>query len=174
MSKIANMLNMLQILKDKEIHNISSLAENLEVSERMIRQYKLELEQAGIYLKSFTGKYGGYQLDKNSNFLKIENEVKEKMYIVMKKAIFNKNKVKIRYDSINSGITQRIIHPAELFLYIDKWYIAAFCELRNEIRLFKLENIKEYEVLEDVYTDKNIIKNNCDKNISSIYDIIII
>ncbi len=158
MSKIANMLNMLQILKDKEIHNISSLAENLEVSERMIRQYKLELEQAGIYLKSFTGKYGGYQLDKNSNFLKIENEVKEKMYIVMKKAIFNKNKVKIRYDSINSGITQRIIHPAELFLYIDKWYIAAFCELRNEIRLFKLENIKEYEVLEDVYTDKNIIK----------------
>ena len=95
MSKIANMLNMLQILKDKEIHNISSLAENLEVSERMIRQYKLELEQAGIYLKSFTGKYGGYQLDKNSNFLKIENEVKEKMYIVMKKAIFNKNKVKM-------------------------------------------------------------------------------
>ena len=142
MSKIANMLNMLQILKDKEIHNISSLAENLEVSERMIRQYKLELEQAGIYLKSFTGKYGGYQLDKNSNFLKIENEVKEKMYIVMKKAIFNKNKVKIRYDSINSGITQRIIHPAELFLYIDKWYIAAFCELRNEIRLFKLKNMK--------------------------------
>lgn len=124
----------------------------------MIRQYKLELEQAGIYLKSFTGKYGGYQLDQNSKFLKIENEVKEKMYIVMKKAIFNKNKVKIKYDSVNSGITQRIIHPAELFVYIDKWYIAAFCELRNEIRLFKLENIKEYEVLEDVYIDKNIIK----------------
>ncbi len=158
MSKIANMLNMLQILKDKEIHSISSLAKNLEVSERMIRQYKLELEQAGIYLKSFTGKYGGYQLDKNSNFLKIENEVKEKMYIVMKKAIFNKNKVKIKYESVNSGITQRTIHPAELFVYIDKWYIAAFCELRNEIRLFKLENVKEYEVLEDIYTDKNIIK----------------
>ncbi len=158
MSKIANMLNMLQILKDKEIHSISSLAKNLEVSERMIRQYKLELEQAGIYLKSFTGKYGGYQLDENSNFLKIKDEVKEKMYIVMKKAIFNKNKVKIKYASVNSGITQRIIHPAELFVYIDKWYIAAFCELRNEIRLFKLENVKEYEVLEDIYTDKNIIK----------------
>ena len=38
MSKIANMLNMLQILKDKEIHSISSLAEDLEVSERMVRQ----------------------------------------------------------------------------------------------------------------------------------------
>ena len=36
MSKVANMLNMLQILKDKNIHSISSLAERLEVSERMI------------------------------------------------------------------------------------------------------------------------------------------
>ena len=32
-----------------------------------------------IYLKSFTGKYGGYQLDENNNFLKIENEVKEEI-----------------------------------------------------------------------------------------------
>ena len=154
MSKIANMLNMLRILKDKEIHSISSLAEKLEVSERMIRQYKLELEQAGIYLKSFTGKYGGYQFDENNNFLKIENEVKEKMYLIMKEAIANKNKVKIKYKSINSGITERIIHPAELFIYIDKWYIAGFCELRNEIRLFKLDDIIEYKILEEVYTEK--------------------
>ena len=158
MSKVANMLNMLQILKDKNIHSISSLAERLEVSERMIRQYKLELEQAGIYLKSYTGKFGGYQLNENSNFLKIENEVKEKMYLIMKKAIANKNKVKIKYKSVNSGITERIIHPAELFIYIDKWYIAAFCELRDEIRLFKLDDIIEYEILAEKYIDKNIIK----------------
>ena len=158
MSKVANILNMLQILKDKDIHSISSLAERLEVSERMIRQYKLELEQAGIYLKSYTGKYGGYKIDDNNNFFKIENEVKEKMYIIMKKAITNKNKVKIKYKSINSGVTQRIIHPAELFMYIDKWYIAAFCELRSEIRLFKLDDIIEYEVLTEKYIEKNTIK----------------
>ena len=131
---------------------------SLEVSKRMIRQYKLELEQAGIYLKSYTGKYGGYKLNENSDFLRSDNEVKEKMYIVMKEAIANKNKVKIKYKSVNSRITERIIHPAELFLYIDKWYIAAFCELRNEIRLFKLDDIKEYHVLNEVYKDKNTIK----------------
>ena len=152
------MLNMLRILKDRNIHSISSLAERLEVSERMIRQYKLELEQAGIYLKSYTGKFGGYQLDENSNFLKIENEVKEKMYIVMKKAIANKNKVKIKYKSVNSGITERIIHPAELFTYVGKWCIAAFCELRNEIRFFKLDDIIEYEILAEKYIGKNTIK----------------
>ena len=158
MSKISNMLNMLRMLKDGKIHSITSLAKDLEVSDRMIRQYKLELEQAGIYLKSYTGKYGGYQIDKNSDFLRADNKVEEKMYVVMKEAIASKNKVKIKYKSVNSGITKRIIHPAQLFLYIDKWYIAAFCELRNEIRLFKLDDIKEYEVLNEVYLDKNTIK----------------
>ena len=74
--------------------------------------------------------------------------------VINKKAIKNKNKVYIVYKSINSGITNRIIHPAELFCYIDKWYVAAFCELRNEIRLFKLENILEYNGLEDKYENK--------------------
>ena len=71
-------------------------------------------------------------------------------------AIKEKNKVQIVYKSINSGITKRIIHPAELFCYIDRWYVAAFCELRNEIRLFKLEDILEYEVLEEKYESKKI------------------
>ena len=158
MSKISNMLNMLQMLKDGKIHSISSIADKLEISERMVRQYKLELEQAGIYLKSNTGKYGGYQIDENSDFLRTDNEVKEKMYVIMKKAIANRKKVKIKFESINSGITDGIIHPAELFIYIDKWYIAAFCELRNEIRLFKLDDIKEYEVLNEMYLEKNTIK----------------
>ena len=154
MSKVANMLNMIQILKDKKIHSIQSLAENLEVSERMIRQYKLELEEAGIYINSITGKYGGYKLEDENKFLELNNVIKEKMYILMKKAIKNKNKVYIVYKSINSGVTKRIIHPAELFCYIDKWYVAGFCELRNEIRFFKLENILEYNVLEERYENK--------------------
>lgn len=158
MSKISNMLNMVQILKDENVHSIQSLAQKLEVSERMVRQYKQELEQAGIYINSITGKYGGYQIEKENNFLKLENVVKEEMYIIMKKAIKNRNKVEIEYESINSGITKRIIHPAELFCYIDKWYVAAFCELRKEIRLFKLEDILNYKVLEEIYDDKIIIK----------------
>lgn len=158
MSKIANMLNMLQILKDEKVHSIQDLAEKLEVSERMIRQYKLELEQAGIYINSITGKYGGYQIEKENSFLKLEDIVKEEMYIIIKKAIKNRNKVEIQYESINSGITKRIVHPAELFCYIDKWYVAAFCELRNEIRLFKLENILDHKVLQELYDDKVRIK----------------
>ena len=48
MSKVSNMLKLIQILKDGNVHSIVSLANTIEVSDRMIRQYKLELEQAGI------------------------------------------------------------------------------------------------------------------------------
>ena len=145
------MLRLIQILKDGNVHSIVSLANTIEVSDRMIRQYKLELEQAGIYIKSITGKYGGYKIEKSNDFFKLLDNVKEEMYIVMKEAIRKKKKVKIKFESVNSGITERIIHPAELFCYIDKWFVAAFCELRNEIRLFKLEDILEYEVSDESY-----------------------
>lgn len=151
MSKIANMLNMLKILKDNQIHSINELSNKLEVTPRMIRRYKDELDQTDIYIKSYTGKYGGYQLYENSNFLKLDPPIKEKIYIIMKSAIANKNKVKIKFFSVNSGLTERIIHPTELFKYLDKWYIAAFCELRKEIRLFKLDDIKEYNILDEKY-----------------------
>lgn len=154
MSKISNMLNMLQILKDGQLHAIKELAEKLEVSERMIRQYKQELEQAGIYLKSTTGRYGGYQLEADNSFLQIVEIQKEKMYFEMKRAIKNRNKIEIEFQSVNSGITKRIIHPAELFCYVDMWYVAAFCELRNEIRLFKLRDIINYEILKEKYGEK--------------------
>lgn len=38
MSKVSDVLNMLQILKDKQIHSISSLSQELEVSKRTNRQ----------------------------------------------------------------------------------------------------------------------------------------
>lgn len=207
MSKVANMLNMVQILKDGKVHSLQSLAKELEVSVRMIRQYKVELEQAGIYIDSNTGKYGGYKLEQELNKIDIgltQNEIniledmmsglekeekdillkikeayiknkqkqdKKKLkdikeqskelteiYQVVRKAINEKRKMKITFYSVNSGMTKRIIHPAELFEYIDEWYVAAFCELRNEIRLFKLEDIREYKLLEENYNQKFTIK----------------
>ncbi len=209
MSKTSNMLNMIKILKDKKVHSISKLAEELEVSERMIRVYKNELEQAGIYINSKKGMYGGYVLDSNSNNIDIGlspkdintlislNEyiqnntdfsykqnlslVIEKIYNAynknntntnnsklnlinkyqnnlsniykdFRKAINCRNKVYIKYNSINSKETERIIHPAELFCYLDEWFISAFCELRKEIRIFKLQDILEYKILDEKYT----------------------
>lgn len=198
MSKVANMLNMLKILEDRKKHSIKELADKLEISPRMVRGYKQELEQAGIYIFGKQGVNGGYILEHMKNSIDIglteeeiyylQNIIKDsvaleiidkisnayrkneynkneskiskllpefsKIYQDIRIAINNKNKVFIKYNSINSGDTERIIHPAELFAYLNDWYVAAFCELRNEIRLFKLKDISSYDILEEEYDEQ--------------------
>lgn len=200
MSKVANMLNMVKILEDCKIHTIQDLANELEVSTRMIRIYKQELEQAGIYIQGKQGINGGYILDNMKSTIDIgltgeeiyqlknmkKNELNEaiinkiiKAYITnehrkdntkskqlmpefteiykdFRLAINNRNKIFIEFKSVNSGKTKRIIHPAELFTYLNNWYVAAFCELRNEIRLFKLNDIISYKILDKKYEEVNL------------------
>ena len=206
MSKVANMLNMIQILKDGKIHNMKEIAKQIEVSPRIIKQYKNELEQAGIYIESRRGMYGGYMINhelnnidigltynelkkldevgkKNSNeeikkiiekicnsynknirknnlkkFERIrsdKNDLKN-IYISMRKAINEKKKVYIKYFSNDSGMNDRIIHPAEMFYYLNEWYVAAFCERKNAIRLFKIHDIQEYRILKQKYDNFEI------------------
>ena len=200
MSKVANMLNMVKILEDGKIHTIQDLADELEVSTRMIRIYKQELEQAGIYIQGKQGINGGYILDNMKSTIDIgltgeeiyqlknmkKNELDEaiinkiiKAYITnehrkdntkskqlmpefteiykdFRLAINNRNKIFIEFKSVNSGKTKRIIHPAELFTYLNNWYVAAFCELRNEIRLYKLNDIISYKLLDKKYEEVNL------------------
>lgn len=197
------MLKMIKILKDEKIHNMKDIAEKIEISPRMVKQYKNELEQAEIYIESKRGINGGYSLNKELNNIDIgltyqeliklkeieqyfnENQDFKKIivkiiesyeknineadlkkinriqelgkinlkdtYLSLRKAINRKNKVKIKYYSNDSGLNDRVIHPAEMFYYLEEWYVAAFCEKRNDIRLFKLNDIQEYEILDDKY-----------------------
>lgn len=210
MSKVANMLKMIKILKDEKIHNMKDIAEKIEISPRMVKQYKNELEQAGIYIESKRGINGGYSLNKELNnidigliyqeliklkeieqyfnddqdFKKIIGKIIESYeknineadlkkinriqelgkinlkdtYLSLRKAINRKNKVKIKYYSNDSGLNDRVIHPAEMFYYLEEWYVAAFCEKRNAIRLFKLNDIQEYEILDDEYENFELKK----------------
>lgn len=210
MSKVANMLKMIKILKDEKIHNMKDIAEKIEISPRMVKQYKNELEQAGIYIESKRGINGGYSLNKELNnidigltyqeliklkeieqyfnddqdFKKIIGKIIESYeknineadlkkinriqelgkinlkdtYLSLRKAMNRKNKVKIKYYSNDSGLNDRVIHPAEMFYYLEEWYVAAFCEKRNAIRLFKLNDIQEYEILDDKYENFELKK----------------
>ena len=65
MSKISNVLTMLQLLQSGRKYSVSELSSMLEVSERMIRVYKDDLEKAGIYIDTIMGPYGGYVLNQS-------------------------------------------------------------------------------------------------------------
>ena len=122
MSKISNVILMLQYLENGRKYNIKELADKLEVSERMIRVYKEELEKAGIYIDTLMGPYGGYVLNQkvriptrkfsksDYEFLKnlnVDEQDKEKLQIIADKVhgvYFNSNneKIELKDDIKNS------------------------------------------------------------------------
>ncbi len=67
MGKISNCFKMLELLASGRVYNAKELSEKLEVNPRMIRQYKDDLEKAGIYISSIRGPLGGYCLDYDFN-----------------------------------------------------------------------------------------------------------
>ncbi len=199
MSKVSNVITMLELLSTGRKYSISELANILEVSERMIRVYKEDLEKAGIYIDTIMGPYGGYVLNQIvrlpirkfkmkdakllDKYIKLETDQEEKdklillqdkikgvyigskqdnkelnlkdetnkKYNLLTRAIKEKRKVKILYYSYGKGENERVIDPAEMFLFQDGWYCAAYCERKKDIRHFELKRIIEYELLDEFY-----------------------
>lgn len=197
MSKVSNVLTMLELLNTGRKYNIKELADILEVSERMVRLYKEDLEKAGIYVDTLMGPYGGYVLNQTirlpsrkfkkkdyellDKYIATEEDIKQKellinlkdkirgvykssqaeatelnlneetlsKYNLLTRAIKTRRKVKILYYSYNKGENERVICPAEMFLFQDGWYVAAFCLARHDIRHFELRRIIKYELLEE-------------------------
>ena len=70
MGKFSNMLYMIDLLNTGNKYSVKELSQKLGVTERMIRYYKEELENNGIFIESFKGPNGGYfMLDKVKNYI---------------------------------------------------------------------------------------------------------
>ena len=158
MSKISNVLNMIECLSTGRKYSIAELSEKLEVTPRMIRVYKDEIEKAGIYIDTIKGPYGGYVLNQNVSVPKRfitpnEINVKDKnLFNLINRAIKEKRKCLIEYYSKNEEkLTSRTIHPYDLILLGNEWGVAAYCELKDEIRHFYINRIKSIEILENFY-----------------------
>ena len=158
MSKLSNALLMLQILQNKRKYSIKELSTELEVSPRMIREYKNELELAGIFIESIRGPYGGYVLNQDvklpERFIRPENiKLKNREYYnLLSKCINNHTKCYIEYYSKeHDSMTKRVIRPYELIILDNEWGVAAFCENKQEIRHFYLNRISKLEVLDEKY-----------------------
>ena len=158
MSKVSNVLTMLEYLSSGRKYSISELSEKLEVSPRMIRVYKDEIEKAGIYIDTIKGPYGGYVLNQNINVPKrfitpssINVDNKE-YYNLINRAIKEKRKCNMIYYSKDKKRTsKRIIHPYDLILLGSEWGMAAYCEKKQDVRHFYINRIKKIEILDKFY-----------------------
>ena len=135
MSKISKNIKMLDILSSGRKYTCKQLAEMLEISPRMVRLYKDEIEKEGIYIDAFLGKNGGYQL---------------RSKIEIPSILFNQNDIEIINKAIkNCSNEEELGNLMKL-----KQKIVNYCKLINHEIDFLDEEKKQ--ILDDI--QKSIIK----------------
>jgi predicted DNA-binding transcriptional regulator YafY len=89
-----------------------------------------------------------------------------KFELEVQSACISKRKLRIKYCSVSSGETERIIHPYGLIIRNNLKYLVAYCENREKELTFKLMRINGVEVLNDTFdlpssfNIKEFMKNN--------------
>ena len=76
------------------------------------------------------------------------DEIKSHIFDSLVAALKTNNLLRISYlDKLNS-YKEWFVEPAKLFNYQSKWYLVAFCQKREELRIFSLNRMK------DIYLEK--------------------
>lgn len=104
-SKVGNSIKMAMLLQSRGKMKIKDLANELGVKEKQIRNYRNDLELAGIFINSEQGPYGGYTLMNNGNLLGLNLSLEEL-------SILNLSLEQLKYN--------KYIYSDELELVVDK------------------------------------------------------
>lgn len=77
------------------------------------------------------------------------NTLDNAKFDLLKKAVITHKAVTIVYVSSHCKKTTRKIHPLKLFYKLKEWYIKAYCTVKNDFRLFKLNRIISCDLLDE-------------------------
>lgn len=73
-----------------------------------------------------------------------------RVFEIVAAATLRRRRIHLRYGARSSGATtERTVSPQRLVLYRDNWYLDAYCHLREDLRKFALDAIREATLLED-------------------------
>ncbi|MFT5874138.1 MAG: putative DNA-binding transcriptional regulator YafY [Clostridium sp.] len=172
MSKFSNLLRLLILLKSRKRVKTKELADALSVSERMIRKYMSDLAEANVNVESISGSTGGFELIGYDYLLNLDIKSDEAISLQMattylkestdfdlevQSACISKRKLRIKYCSLSSGETERIIYPYGLVTRNNLKYIVAYCENRERELTFKLIRIMQVEVLNETFVAISVV-----------------
>lgn len=157
MSRLSNALTMYMLLQVRGTMKASEIAEILEVTPRMVNEYKKDMEKAGIYVGSKAGRHGGYYLENTLNLKGLGIEDKELEALKMAVEVINSGNY--AYAVEFQTLASKILNATRNFDNISYY--------RKDI--FKPVKLKEKE--KEIWIDVNkaiIGKNKIKINYSSI------
>jgi predicted DNA-binding transcriptional regulator YafY len=120
-------------------------------------QYKLQGSEMAHQLADLFNRLGGDNSavsGKQKITLPVYNMNRKEFYCIrsIEDAIRKKKKIKIHYINSGNVFSTRVVHPYILFTQTSRNYLAAYCEMRKEERVFRVTRIKKARVLEKTFT----------------------
>jgi predicted DNA-binding transcriptional regulator YafY len=84
-----------------------------------------------------------------------ENRETQKKLEVLEKAVEDKKTVQISYVNAMGDSSNRVIEPIVLNYRWYAWYLLAYCQTKQDYRIFKLARISEYKSTETLFTKEH-------------------
>lgn len=112
----------------------------------LFRQCAMKLRGLGIRTWAEFTQYYGHPHYINFEKYNIADELPEEFKDILR-VIERGMMLFIEYVANNAQCTSRVIAPESIFLRDGKFYLNAFCHLRQENRLFRLDRIVKFETL---------------------------
>ena len=72
----------------------------------------------------------------------------------LKKAIINEQAVSFDYFSSSGETADRKIYPLKLVFKSKSWYLQGFCLLKNDYRTFKINRMRNVDIVDDTFDSK--------------------
>ncbi|HEY9680320.1 MAG TPA: WYL domain-containing protein [Oculatellaceae cyanobacterium] len=96
--------------------------------------------------------------------------VSGKLFLDLRKACDSSSQVEITYYAASTGdTTTRIVDPQIVLHQAGNWYLIAYCNLRQALRLFALHRIRDYKLLNN--SGRSIARDDLDAWIYSAFQL---
>ncbi|WP_139957911.1 helix-turn-helix transcriptional regulator [Flavicella sediminum] len=130
------------ILKNKDasfVHNYREAILKIKATLQTTQKEKIELLSDRVYF--------------NANYEK-ENTSSHLMFL--QTAITNFEVLQLEYQSLQNQNSTRFIEPFALYSTQENWLLIAFCRLRNEFRMFRVDCIKKITRTSEKFESHNM------------------
>jgi predicted DNA-binding transcriptional regulator YafY len=74
--------------------------------------------------------------------------------IAVRDALVSKRKLRLWYQDANGQASERTVRPLGAFFWGKVWTVAAWCELRDDVRDFRLDRIERFTALDETFVDE--------------------
>lgn len=162
MNRTALCIQMLQLLNSHKKLSVSELASHLETNPRNIIEFKKELETAGYYIKTTTGKFGGYELVNKSLMpaIKLTDEEKSSIlagseYLNARNDFINKKEYNLALSKIMSNQPRPTIREFSVFNHFPLAMNIEEIEKRYNILTEAIDNNLQVKILYNSLENEN-------------------